>query len=206
MQQVLADHGLPPSSVALVPGRFSALILSCLDAELFKSAVFYAERYYSLDNSNHDARHLYALTLLKCGQTHAALYLVNNPSHLSCSGCLEVKAKCCSRLGMHGKAREALAECTADSNYLNSGTFTHLAVVHSLLKPLYFPSAGSSSRDARIFPEEAVLQCRAGFEAMKGNLLELATQSFRQALVLNPMIWEAFEGLCAVGELPSIVI
>ncbi len=60
-------------------------------------------------------------------------------------------------------------------------------------------AASGSTRDARIFPEEAVLHCRAGFEAMKGNQPENAAISFRQALALNPMLWEAFEGLCSSG-------
>ena len=34
---------------------------------------------------------------------------------------------------------------------------------------------------------------------MKGNLHENAARSFRRALELNPMVWEAFEGLCAIG-------
>lgn len=36
--------------------------------------------------------------------------------------------------------------------------------------------------------------------AVKGNLTENATLSFRQALALNPMLWEAFEGLCSLGQ------
>jgi anaphase-promoting complex subunit 3 len=35
--------------------------------------------------------------------------------------------------------------------------------------------------------------------ALKGSLPEKASLSFRQALALNPMLWEAFEGLCALG-------
>ena len=56
------------------------------------------------------------------------------------------------------------------------------------------------SRNARGFPEEAALHCRSGTEALKGNLPERATLSFRQALTLDPMLWEAFDGLCAIGE------
>lgn len=35
--------------------------------------------------------------------------------------------------------------------------------------------------------------------ALKGNLPEEAVISFRRALALNPFLWEAFEGLCALG-------
>lgn len=50
-----------------------------------------------------------------------------------------------------------------------------------------------------MFPERAVLHCRIGKAAMTANLHEKAALNFRKALELNPMLWEAFEGLCAVG-------
>lgn len=34
---------------------------------------------------------------------------------------------------------------------------------------------------------------------MKGNMPQQAIESFRRALALNPLLWEAFEGLCALG-------
>lgn len=55
------------------------------------------------------------------------------------------------------------------------------------------------ARYARGYPEEAALRCRSGTEALKGNLPEKASISFRQALALNPLLWEAFEGLCSIG-------
>jgi hypothetical protein len=61
--------------------------------------------------------------------------------------------------------------------------------------------ASMAVRSARPFPEEAALRCRSGTEALRGNLPEKASLSFRQALALNPMLWEAFEGLCAMGSL-----
>ena len=36
--------------------------------------------------------------------------------------------------------------------------------------------------------------------ALKGNVPEQAMLNFRQALALNPYLWEAFEGLCATGK------
>ena len=36
---------------------------------------------------------------------------------------------------------------------------------------------------------------------MKGNLPSQAIASFREALQLSPIIWEAYEGLCALGTL-----
>ena len=56
------------------------------------------------------------------------------------------------------------------------------------------------SRHAKAFPEEAALRCRSGTEALKGNIPEKAAISFRQALALNPLLWEAFDGLCSIGN------
>ena len=43
------------------------------------------------------------------------------------------------------------------------------------------------------------MHCLAGNTALKGNLHESAAESYLKALALNPMLWEAFEGLCAIG-------
>jgi anaphase-promoting complex subunit 3 len=56
------------------------------------------------------------------------------------------------------------------------------------------------SRTASAFPEQAVLHHRAGTMALNGKLYDHANTSFRKALSLNPMVWEAFEGLCTLGE------
>ncbi|KAH9951396.1 protein prenylyltransferase [Amylocystis lapponica] len=172
-----------PSLSAHLCHRFNTLVWSCLDADLTKSAVFYAERYFVLDTSNHDARHLYATALFQSRQPHSAHFLVNLPADSRCSGCCEIKAKCCSALGRHRQAREALEESIRDPNYT--------------------PTPSMNSRTAIVFPEAAVLHCRSGVVAQKGNLWDHAAVSFRQALALNPMLWEAFEGLCALGQAPD---
>jgi len=134
---------------------YAVLIRSFLDRELTRSALFHAERFFALANSNvgwdgpssataatathpvsptsptspnpttsihrthttanaaHTSRHLYALSLLLLGQTYSALSLVNGPNglidqHRVCKGCLEVKARCCVKLGRWRQAREAL--------------------------------------------------------------------------------------------------
>ncbi|KAJ8699782.1 anaphase-promoting complex subunit cdc27 [Pleurotus ostreatus] len=174
-------HGLQPPH--LIP-RIQGLVWSCIDADLTKTAVFYAERYFHMDEKNHDARHLYATALFREGQTYSALHLVNRPPDDICSGCLEIKAKCCTALGRHRQAREALERTVAD--------------------PRYTPSLATGSRSTQPFPDEAALHCRAGTMALKGNLPEEAVISFRRALALNPFLWEAFEGLCALGASPHI--
>ncbi|KAF8212407.1 hypothetical protein K438DRAFT_1806461 [Mycena galopus ATCC 62051] len=173
-----------PSFQPYLSQRFQTLIWSCLDSDLTKTAVFYAERYFAMEPQSHEARHLYATALLLQGQPHSALTLVKVPREQQCIGCLELKAKCCTALGRHRQAKEALEESLRDANLASS--------------------ASAPSRPARLFPEEAALRCRSGNMSLKGNLPEDASVSFRQALALNPLIWEAFEGLCAVGAVPEI--
>ncbi|KAH7912129.1 hypothetical protein BJ138DRAFT_1179026 [Hygrophoropsis aurantiaca] len=162
--------------------RFQDLVWTCLDFDLVKSALFYAERYYVLDSENHDARHLYATVLLRAEQPQSGLHLVSAQS--KCTGCLEIYGKCCAALGRYRQARECLEA--------------------SLQDPNYSPSESMGPRTTRAFPEEAALRCRSGTMALKGNQPEKASQSFRQALTLNPMLWEAFEGLCSLGTAPEI--
>lgn len=64
----------------------------------------------------------------------------------------------------------------------------------------------TSPRLARPFPDEAAIRCRSGTVALKGKLSEQASISFRHALSLNPMLWEAFEGLCALGMSDSFTV
>ncbi|KAM6500894.1 hypothetical protein JOM56_003908 [Amanita muscaria] len=173
-----------PSFLPHLRQRFQHLVWSCLDSDLTKTAVFHAERYFAMDQRNHDARHLYAIALLREGQTCSALCLVNVAPDVQCIGCLEIKAKCCTTLGRHRQAREALEEVTKSKDYVPSGSL--------------------SQRPSNPFPDEAALRCRSGIMALKGNLPDQATPNFRQALALNPYLWEAFEGLCAVGCVADI--
>lgn len=177
--------------------RFQSLVWSCLDNDLTKTAVFHAERYYALDQRNHDSRHIYATALLREGQTHSALTLVNVSKDIQCSGCLEIQARCCTALGRHRQARDALEVTLHDPSYIPTGPF--LTLYDNVLMSTYTSLASTSSRPAQTFPDEAALRCRSGTMALKGNLSEMASLSFRQALALNYQLWEAFEGLCALG-------
>lgn len=192
-----------PSFWPYLQQRFNSLVWSCLDADLHKSALFYAERYFALDQDNHDARHLYATAMLRASQTHSALHLVSLPLDQRCSGCLEIKSKCCSLLGRHRHAREALEESLKDSTYSPSRTFVHASFLLSLI-PIE-PAASLGQRTTRAFPEEAALHCQSGLNAMKGKLPDHARRSFRLALALNPMLWDAFLGLCSLGEYLSLL-
>lgn len=177
--------------------RFQNLIWSCLDAEFFKSAVFFAERYHVLDQRNHDARHLYALSLLKCGQVHAAMSLVKQLPGSRCPGCSAVKAQCCTALGWHSKARLALEESLTDPTGASIGMSVPLTSCQLIF--IQLSVLASSSKYPNAFSQESILSCRSGDAALKSHLVEKAIPSFRHALSLNPFLWEAFEGLCAAG-------
>jgi hypothetical protein len=106
-----------PPFLLQIGQRFQSLIWTCLDFDLVRSAVFYAERNHVMDENNHDARHLYAFALLRSGQPHSGLQLVNGVQQSKCSGCLEIKGKCCAALGRHRLAREAFEASLQDSSY-----------------------------------------------------------------------------------------
>jgi hypothetical protein len=131
-----------PSFYPYLCQRFRSLIWACLDSDLTKSAVFHAERYFAMDRTNHEARHLYATALLREGQTYSAMHLVNGPLDEQCTGCLEIKSKCCSVLGRHRQARDALEATLRDTTYVSSGPFIVLCSVASIFFAhlLYFVS------------------------------------------------------------------
>jgi Anaphase-promoting complex, cyclosome, subunit 3 len=137
----------PPSFLAQ---RFQSLIWSCLDSDLTKTAVFHAERYFAMDRTNHDSRHLYATTLLREGQTYSALYFVNGAQDDQCTGCLDIKSKCCVALGRHRQAREALEGTLHDTSYVSAGPYripfqhihtpTHISRPHSVIEQQDIPN------------------------------------------------------------------
>jgi len=182
--------------------RFRSLIWSCLDFELLKTAAFFAERYFYVDQDNHEARHLFATALLKSGQMLSALHLVDLPAESRCHGCIEIYAQCCQKLGRYRQGREAL-EKSIDTGGPSDLGVPKLLFERTVLAFSTDPKAISAihlSREPHVFQVEAVLQSRAGTLALKANIYEKAAASFTRALALNPLLWEAFEGLCSVGQ------
>lgn len=113
--------GLPhmaPISNPYLSQRFRSLIWSCFDFDLLRTATFFAERYFYVDQENHEARHLFALALMRSGQKLSALHLVDLPNEARCGSCIEIYVQCCDALGRHRQGREALEA------YLNNGGLT----------------------------------------------------------------------------------
>jgi anaphase-promoting complex subunit 3 len=112
----------------IVSQRLISLVHRCLDADLYKTALFYAERLFAMDGTNHDSRHLLSNVLLKMEQPHSALHLVTRPQDEPCSGCYLTSARCNEALLRPQKAREMTLKAleilqNSDSNQL--GTYSY---------------------------------------------------------------------------------
>jgi hypothetical protein len=115
--------------------RFKSIISSSLDSDLIKTAVFYAEKYYTVNQTDHEARHLYATVLLRANQPFSALHLVNLPKDSRCRACYELEARCCTVLGRHRRAKEALEESMKEQATPFSRAYMafHLLARHHLI-------------------------------------------------------------------------
>ncbi|EUC62141.1 anaphase-promoting complex subunit 3 [Rhizoctonia solani AG-3 Rhs1AP] len=169
-----------PSTIGPAPPsattRLEQLVKHSLEHDLARTAVFYAERLHSLTKGSHDARHLLSKALLAAGQINSALGAVSGTD--MCWACCQLYARCSERLRKYRIAREMMERClklVADVGHANG------------VGPL----------------EEATMHCQAGQYAMKGNLHDKAVASLKEALRLNPYLWEAFEMLGALGSFPD---
>lgn len=55
------------------------------------------------------------------------------------------------------------------------------------------------------FPDLAIVHCKAGLLAAKASQKQEAIDSFYSALSIEPLLWEAWLGLCNLGEEPRLV-
>ncbi|KAG9096364.1 anaphase-promoting complex subunit cdc27 [Ceratobasidium sp. UAMH 11750] len=155
--------------------RLAQLARHSLEHDLARPAVFYAERLHALTRGSHDARHLLAKALFAAGQVNSAMGVVGAEG--MCWACCQIYARCAERLRKYRVAREMMERClqlVADGHASGVGTL-----------------------------EEATMHCQAGQYAMKGNLYDKAVASLKEALRLNPYLWEAFEMLGSLGSFPD---
>src|SRR5258706_168053 len=187
----------------VVHERLSSLIWKCLDNDLNKTAHFYAERLFALDGSNHEARHLLATATLRLNQPHSALHLVTRPRDDQCAGCYEIAAKCSTVLGRHSKARSLLeysivlsTTSPISTSIIISTNSPRVAYPRYALQPSTEPR---TTRVASTVQDAASLHCHSAILAAKACLTSEAIASFTRALQLQPLLWEAWTGLCALG-------
>ncbi|KAG8762160.1 anaphase-promoting complex subunit cdc27 [Ceratobasidium sp. 428] len=155
--------------------RLAQLARHSLEHDLARTAVFYAERLHALTKGSHDARHLLAKALFAAGQINSAMGAVGGDG--MCWACCQIYARCAERLRKYRVAREMMERC------LQMVADGHASGVGSL--------------------EEATMHCQAGQYAMKGNLYDKAVASLKEAIRLNPYLWEAFEMLGSLGSFPD---
>ena len=137
------------------------------------------------------------LPLLKNGQTQSALHHVNLPPYKRCHECIEIYATCCGELGRFTQAKEALESIVRGEGTARTGSFLFN---ETFVFPNHKTMIGcSSTRQVFNCSDMATLFTRSGNMAMRTNQSDVATSSLKEALKLNPFIWEAFEDLCAVG-------
>lgn len=197
----------------VVHERLSSLIWKCLDNDLNKTAHFYAERLFALDGSNHEARHLLATATLRLNQPHSALHLVTRPRDDQCAGCYEIAAKCSAALGRHSKARSLLeysivlsTTSPISTSIIISTNSPRVAYPRCALQPSTEPR---TTRVASTVQDAASLHCHSAILAAKACLTSEAVASFTRALQLEPLLWEAWTGLCALGastQLPLTIV
>ena len=87
-----------------------------------------------------------------------------------------------------------------------SNHFASLTLRHS---PRPLTSAEPcTTRVASMVPDAASVHCHSGILAAKACLTSEAIASFTRALQLEPLLWEAWSGLCALGrsKQPSLTI
>jgi anaphase-promoting complex subunit 3 len=216
----------------LVERRLTSLIYRFLDAELYITALFFAERLFAMDGTNHDSRHLLASVMLKLQQPHSALHLATRPQDDPCVGCLFIASQCNERLLRPKKAMELAANAlkimtTTDapgheqSQSKCAGSITRIAANHFFLSPSNLSNLSwicylcermvhwdgsmeigdNPKHVARDIPDIAIMYCKAGILASKASLKRDAIDHFSAALTLEPLLWEAWLGLCSLGML-----
>ncbi|ORX36600.1 hypothetical protein BD324DRAFT_455414 [Kockovaella imperatae] len=183
---------MPRPSTSHLSSRLRQLTTSSPPA----TALFYARIWYALSapfDGDHEALHVLALCFLQCDQPYSALYLVRDladaepelvPSRpgssgfgrrKGCYGCAMIVGKCCDRLSRYSEGKGVVERALASST------------------PMNLPSLSPSLSAATPHLMLARL-------SHKGKAPEQAVEAYTKALQEDPWLWEAFTGLCDIGE------
>ncbi|KAG5519923.1 hypothetical protein PMAC_000200 [Pneumocystis sp. 'macacae'] len=157
--------------------QFREIIWYSLDNGLISNASFIAERLYWYDTSNADAKHLFSLCLLRSGRYLTVLYMTEGVKHV---GCAYTYAQACLQLG---KCKQGIAALEAVSS---QWTKSNNMYQHDDIYRCHLPDA-------------AAIFCLLGHLSKKGGMVKKATDYYICSVKLNPFLWEAFDGLCALG-------
>jgi anaphase-promoting complex subunit 3 len=152
-------------------------ILYNLDNGLHQSAMFLAEQHYFQNTSDDTARLLYAKALLAAGEQLKAHTLTRGSRHV---GCAYLYAQTCRALKRYESGINALQ-----------------AVHYGWKGTAHFYNHTATSRQLK--PDAAAISCLLGHLSRLNEQAQAAIRYYVEALNENPYIWEAFEGLLALG-------
>ena len=170
------------------------------------TAAFYARIWYALFppglTGDHESLHTLALCLLQAGQPYSGLHLVRDTAEGrrresdeispigGCYGCALIVAKCCEKLGRFSEGQAVLNRAmriSGPSSELPTGS----GLVRDLSTDIPTPSPASTSASAHMLLASL---------SHKGKAPEHAVEQYTKALQEDPWLWEAFTGLCDIGQ------
>lgn len=176
---------MAPSSPP-VASQLRQLIYYHLDNNLLKNALFLATRLVAYDSRSGEAAYLLSLCQLQSGFTKAAwdtsrTFAVRG-LHL---GCCYVFAQACLELGRNLDGIAVLDK--SRMLWQNRNTWNQ----HNESRRQHLPDA-------------AAVLCLKGKLLKAHKNMDLAVECWAHALKLNPMMWDAFIGLCDAGAKVSV--
>jgi len=171
----------PPNTNATTGSILRRVIHYHLDNYSYDNALFFAERLVAQDSKAPGSTYLLALCHFRLGDFHSAFEVAKTAalkgSHLGCSW---IYAQSCLRLRRYREGILVLNKCRVlwhqTSNMGKHGT--------TIRSP---------------FPDAPAVLCLLGKLHLGYGDTAMAGETFDAALKLNPLMWDAFTALCAMG-------
>lgn len=171
------------------------------------TALFYARIYSALyppTEAEHDSLHVLALCLLQTDQPYPALEAVRDSANgdgdpddmdyestdkPGCYGCAVIVAKCCNRLSRFTEGQAVLERAVRRSTPMSESRAGLPKLTVAL--PVVTPAETAATANLML----ASL-------SHNGKSPVQAVEFYTKALAEDLWLWEAFTGLCDIGELP----
>lgn len=167
----------------LVETYLSNKVWQYLDAGLYSTARFTAERLLAFDLRNNNYRHLIALVCYRMGEFYTALGYAQHVPHL---GCLFVYAQCCLRLRKYQLGIAAL----------ENGSFLYKKTT-MIEEPIEIETCQLGFVSPRVvIPHTPMVLTLLASLYKAAGMDKKAVISYALALKLDPFCWEAVAGLC----------
>jgi anaphase-promoting complex subunit 3 len=109
---------------------------------------------------------------------------------MGCSGCAMILARCCEKLGRFSEGQAALQRAMSRGNPMSESGWRSGELMIAL------PTLDIQASAATAYLTLASL-------SHKGKVTAVAFENYKKALLEDPWSWEAFTGLCDIGQSPS---